>query len=160
MLQFKVEEHKAIYQHLQELPKHREFLSRLRIFYSQVGEKKMDLYIKRESQQTMNLPDSELDVDCMCFIDVMKDWWQNCNLYLKETISLDNDPFWKTSQKIRVINLAKILDQRKSELDHLSTKYKESAIADMKQLTELHNVVLIFVPGDQPLSRLLRFIRC
>jgi len=33
VLQFNEEEHKAIYDHLQELPKHREFLSRHRIFY-------------------------------------------------------------------------------------------------------------------------------
>ena len=31
VLQFDEEEHKAIYEHLQDLPKHREFLSRLRI---------------------------------------------------------------------------------------------------------------------------------
>jgi hypothetical protein len=33
VLQFNEEVHKAIYEHLQELPKHHEFLSRFRIFY-------------------------------------------------------------------------------------------------------------------------------
>jgi hypothetical protein len=62
VLQFNEEEHKAIYQHLQELPKHREFLSRLRIFYSQADEKEMDCHIKHELQQSMKLPESELDL--------------------------------------------------------------------------------------------------
>jgi len=39
-------------------------------------------------------------------------------------------------------------DQRKSELDDLSVKYKQSAIAYMKQLTETHRAVLIFAPGS------------
>jgi len=43
--------------------------------------------------------------------------------------------------------VAKILDQRKSELDDLSIQYKESAITDMKQLIEPHKAVLIFAPG-------------
>jgi L-rhamnose mutarotase len=107
----------------------------------------MDGHIKHELQQSMNLLDSELDVACMCFSDVMQDWWHKSNLYLKETNSLDNDPFWKTSLKIRTTNLTKILDQRKSELDSLSIKYKESAISYMKQLTELNKAVLIFAPG-------------
>jgi hypothetical protein len=62
VLQFNEEEHKAIYELLQELPKHREFLSRFRICYRQADEKKMDFYIKRELQKSMKLPDSELDL--------------------------------------------------------------------------------------------------
>jgi len=62
VLQFNEEEHKDIYEHLQELPKHREFLSRFRIFYGQANEKEMDCHIKPELQQSMKLPDSELDL--------------------------------------------------------------------------------------------------
>jgi len=147
VLQFNEEEHKAIYEHLQELPKHREFLSRLRIFYSQADEKEMDYHIKRELQESMKLPESEMDLTYMCFIDFMKDWWQNSNYFLKETNSKDNDPLRKTSEKVRTNLVAKILDQRKSEIDDLSIKYKESAITDMKQLIEPHKAVLIFAPG-------------
>jgi hypothetical protein len=43
--------------------------------------------------------------------------------------------------------VAKILDQRKSEIDDLSIKYKESAITDMEQMIESHKAVLIFAPG-------------
>ena len=120
VLQFNEEEHKDIYQHLQDLPKHREFLSRFRIFYSQADEKKMDSHIKPELQQSMKLPESELDLTYMCFIDFVKDWWQNCNYFLEDTNSKENDPLRKTSEKIRTTLVAKILDQRKSELDDLS----------------------------------------
>jgi hypothetical protein len=47
VLQFNEQEHKAIYQHLQDLPKHRQFLSRFRIFYSQSDEREMEDHIKR-----------------------------------------------------------------------------------------------------------------
>ena len=47
VLQFNEEEHKTIYKHLQERSKHREFLSRLRIFYSQAKEELMEFHIKR-----------------------------------------------------------------------------------------------------------------
>ena len=147
VLQFNKKEHKAIYQHLQELPKHREFLSRLRIFYSQADEKEMDCHIKPELQQSMTLPDSELDLTYMCYIDIMKDWWQNCNYFLKETNSKGNDPLLKTSEKVRPTLVAKILDQRKFELYDLRIKYKQPAITDMKQLIEPHKAVLIFAPG-------------
>jgi len=52
VLQFNEEEHKDIYKHLQDLPKHREFLRRLRIFYNQVGEKEMECHIKSELQKS------------------------------------------------------------------------------------------------------------
>ena len=45
VLQFNEEEHKAIYKHLQNLPKHREFLSQFRIFSRQADEE-MDRHIK------------------------------------------------------------------------------------------------------------------
>ena len=73
VLQFNKEEHKDIYQHLQDLPKHREFLSRFRIFYSQADEKEMDCHIKPELQQIMNLPQSELDIAYMGFRDFITD---------------------------------------------------------------------------------------
>jgi hypothetical protein len=79
VLQFNEEEHKAIYEHLQDLPKHREFLRRFRIFYSQADEKEMDYYIKRELQQSMKLLESEMELAYMCFLEFIKDWWQNCN---------------------------------------------------------------------------------
>ena len=107
----------------------------------------MDCHIKPELQQSMKLPESELDLNYMCFIDFVKDWWQNSNYVLKETNSKGNDPIWKTSEKVRTTLVAKILDQRKSELDDLSIKYKQSAITDMQQLTEPHKAVLIFAPG-------------
>jgi predicted ATPase len=53
----------------------------------------------------------------------------------------------KTSEKVRTTLVAKILDQRKSELDDLSIKYKQSAITDMQQLIEPNKAVLIFAPG-------------
>ena len=147
VLQFNEEEHKAIYEHLQELPKHREFLSRFRIFYRQADEKEMDWHIKSELQQSMKLADNELDLAYMCYIEFIKDWWQNCNYFLKETNSKENDPLRKTSEKVRTTLVANILDQRKSELDELSIKYKQSTITDMEQMIESHKAVLIFAPG-------------
>jgi len=147
VLQFNEEEHKAIYEHLQDLPKHRKFLSRLRILYRQADEKEMDTHIKSELQQSLKAPESELGLACMCFVDFMKEWWQNSNYFLKETNSKENDPLRKTSEKVRTAFVSKILDQRKSELDDLSIKYKESAITNIQQLIEPHKAVLIFAPG-------------
>ena len=121
VLQFNEDEHKAIYQHLQEMPKHREFLSRLRIVYSQANEEQMEFHIKRELQQSMKLPDSELDLAYECYRDIIKDRWQNCIYSLQEPSCMENDPIRKTADKLRTILVTKIreLDQRKSELDDL-----------------------------------------
>jgi hypothetical protein len=168
VLQFDEEEHKAIYEHLQELPKHREFLSRFRIYYCQADEKEMgchikselkqnmklreteiemDIHVKRELQESMQLPDTELELAYMCFRDFMKDWWQNSNFLLKENNCKENDPLRKTSEKVKTTLVTKILEQRKRELDELNIKYKESAITDMKQLIQPHKAVLIFAPS-------------
>ena len=117
VLQFNEVEHKAIYQHLQKLANHREFLSRFRIFYSQADEKEMDRHIKSELKQIMKLPESELEITYMYFIDIMKEWWQHKNFFLKDLNSRENDPLWKTSEKAKPNLVAKMLDQRKSELD-------------------------------------------
>ena len=103
VLQFNEEEHKAIYQHLQDLSKHREFLRRFRIFYRQANEKEMDRPIKHELKQIRRLPESELDIAYMFFIDIIKDWWQHKNFFLKDTNSRENDPVRKTLEKLRNI---------------------------------------------------------
>ena len=100
VLQFNKQDHRAIYYHLQKIPKHGEFLSRFRIFYSQADEKEMDWHIKSELQQIMKLPESELDIACMCFIDIMKEWWQREKFFLKDINSRKNDPLQKTSEKV------------------------------------------------------------
>ena len=92
VLQFNEEEHKAIYQHLQDLPKHREFLSRFRIFYSQADEKEMDTYVKPELEQIMKLSDIQLDIAYMCFREFITDCCQNSDCFLQDTNSRDNDP--------------------------------------------------------------------
>jgi hypothetical protein len=96
----------------------------------------------------MRIPEYELDIAYMCFIDFMKDWWQNENFVLKDTNSRENKLLLKISEKLRPILVGKLLDQRKSELDKLSIKYKHSAIGDMKQLIKTHKAVLIFAPGS------------
>jgi energy-coupling factor transporter ATP-binding protein EcfA2 len=148
VLQFNEEEHKAIYEHLQDLSKHRDFLSRFRIIYSQSDEKEMDCHIKRELQLSMKLSGSELILTHTCFIDFVKGWWQNLNYFLKETNSKEHDLLEKTKEKVRRTLVAKILGQRNSEFEELSIKYKQSAITHMKQLTEPHKAVLIFAPGS------------
>jgi len=144
VLQFNEEEHKDIYEHLQELPKHREFLRRFRIFYNQADEKEMDCHIKHELQQNMKLPDSELDLTYMCFIEFVKDWWQNHNYFLKDTNSKEHDILEKTKENVRTTLVAKVLDQRKIEIDDLSIRYKKSAITDMEMMIGGHKAVLIF----------------
>jgi hypothetical protein len=148
VLQFNGEEHKAVYKHLQKMPKHREFLRRFRILYNQANEKDMDGFIKSELKQSMKLPESDLDITYMCFIDIINEWWQHKNFFLKDINSKENAPLRKTSKKVKPTIVAKVLDQRKSELDELSIKYKQPAITDMKQLTEPHKAVLIFAPGS------------
>jgi hypothetical protein len=69
--------------------------------------------------------------------------------FLPEAHQLQREqPLRKTSKKAKINLVAKLLDQKKSELDKLSIKYKQFAITDMKQLTETHKAVLIFSPGS------------
>jgi hypothetical protein len=99
VLQFNEEEHKAIYKHLQDLPKHREFLSRFRIFYRQADAREIDRHIKSDVQQIMKLHGNELDIAYTYFIDIMKDWWQYENFFLQDTNSRENDPLRKTEKQ-------------------------------------------------------------
>jgi len=103
VLQFNEEEHKAIYEHLKELPKHREFLSRFRIFYSQADEREMDRHIESELQQSMKLPESELDIAYRYYRDLIMDWWQDSHCFLQDTSPRENDPLRKTSEYLRTI---------------------------------------------------------
>jgi len=143
VLQFSKKKHKAIYEHLQNLPKYREFLRQFRIFYNQADEEMMDSHIKPELQSIMNV--YILDLVYTCFIDFMKDWWQKYNYFLKDNCK-DEDPWLKTVKKV-MTSVKNILDQRKSELDDLRIKYTESAIADMEKLIKPYKAVLIFAPG-------------
>jgi hypothetical protein len=63
----------------------------------------MDFHIESELQQSMNLPESELDITYMCFLDYMKEWWQYKNFFLQDTISRENDSLRKTSENLRTI---------------------------------------------------------
>jgi hypothetical protein len=101
VLQFTEEKHKVIYEHLKEMPKHREFLSRFRIFYRQADEREMDLHIKFELQKIMELRERELDIAYVFFRDFITDWWQNSNCFLQDTNSRNNDPLRKTSEKLK-----------------------------------------------------------
>ena len=103
VLQFNEEEHKDIYEYLKELPKHREFLRTFRIFYRQANEKEMDRPIKRELKKIMRLPENMLDIAYTCFIDIMKEWWELKNFFLKDTNSREKDPLQKTSEKLKNI---------------------------------------------------------
>ena len=145
VLQFSKKKHKAIYEHLQNLPKYREFLRRFRIFYNQADEERMDSHIKPELQSIMNVSENILDLVYPCFIDFMKDWWQKYNYFLKDNCK-DEDPWLKTVKKV-MTSVKNILDQRKSDLDDLSIKYKESAIREMEKLIKPHKAVLILAPG-------------
>ena len=107
VLQFNEEEHKAIYEHLQKLPKHCEFLSRFRIIYSQADEWKMDSHIKRELKEIMKLQEIQLDIAYMYFYDYITDWCKNSRFFLQDTNSRENDPLRKTSEKLRLIFGAK-----------------------------------------------------
>lgn len=62
VLQFSEEEHKDIYERLQELPQHREFLSLFGIIYRQGYGKEKDHYITREIQQNVKLSGIEVDL--------------------------------------------------------------------------------------------------
>ena len=146
VLMFNEKVHKTIYDHMHRLPRHREFLKRFRIFYGQ-AEEDMDDYIKDELKQLMKLPENQLDFACTIFRDIIRDWWQKSNYFLKENSCIDNDPLRKTVEKVITIFADKILDQRKLELDSLRIEYKQSAITNLKQLLESHKAFLISAPG-------------
>jgi hypothetical protein len=103
VLQFNEEEHKEIYDHLQDLPKHREFFSRFRIFYNQADRRKIDGHIKPALQHVMNLAENELHIAYRPFLECLKDWWQSKNFFLQDTNSTENDPLQKTSESLRTI---------------------------------------------------------
>jgi hypothetical protein len=92
VLQFNEAEHKNIYDHLHDLPKHREFLSRFRIFYSQAEDSVMGWIIKIELQRRKNLSKIEVDIAYKCFFDFMKDWCKHRDFVLKDTSSGEHNP--------------------------------------------------------------------
>jgi hypothetical protein len=133
---------------LHDLPKHREFLSRFRIFYNQAEEKEMDWHIKSELKQIMELPESKQDIAYIFF-----PWYYEGKLATQEfrperhqiqRERLFAEDIRKTGNHFG----SKQQEQRKSELDELSIKYKQSAITDMKQPIQHHKAVLIFAPGS------------
>jgi hypothetical protein len=103
VLQFNEEEHKTIYGYLQDLPKFSEFLRRFRIFYNQADEKQMESHIKSELQQSMDLPESEMDIAYMRFFGVMKEWCQFKYFVLKDTNSRKYEPLRKTAERLKTI---------------------------------------------------------
>jgi hypothetical protein len=107
VLLFNEEEHPAIYKHLQDLPKHREFLSRFRIFCGKANDREMDGHIKRELQQIMKLHESEVDIAYVFFRDFITDWWQNSNCFLQDTNTRQNDPLRNTLEKLRPLFVPK-----------------------------------------------------
>jgi len=147
VLQFNEEKHKDIYEHLKKLPKHREFLSRFRIFYSQARGKEMEGHIKPGLQKNLKLSDSEMEFACMCLIEFVKNWWLDFNYFLKHINSRQHDLLEKTKEKVRTAFVVNMLDQRKTELDDLNIKYEESATTHMEQI-ERHKALLIFAPGS------------
>jgi hypothetical protein len=99
VLQFNEEEHKTIYGYLQDLPKLSEFLRRFRIFYNQADEKQKESHVKSELQQSMDLPESEMDIAYMRFFGFIKKWCQFKNFVLKDTNSRKNDPLRKRAER-------------------------------------------------------------
>jgi hypothetical protein len=150
VLKLTEEKHKDIYEKMKEKPRYREFLSRYRIMYKQANEKGMDRYIIPPLQEKLKFPESERGLACQYFCDFIMGWWgeKDSSYFLQETNLKENDPLIRTSEKVRKTLITRILDQRKSELDDLSIKYKESAITDLKQITEPQKAVLIFAPGS------------
>jgi len=113
VLKFNEQDHPAIYEHLQGLPKHREFLRRFRIIYSQPNEEEIDGHIKSELQRDRELTESELDKTYMCFIKSMKKWWKRGDFFLKDTNSRENVFLRQTSEEVKPTLVTKM----KFELD-------------------------------------------
>ena len=61
----------------------------------------MDWHIKSELQEIMKLPEIELDITYVCFLDVIRKWWQHENFVLKDTNSKEKDPLRKLSEIVK-----------------------------------------------------------
>ena len=94
VLQFNEEEHKAIYEHLQELPKHREFLSRLRIIYRQADDTELDCHIEPELEQSVKLPQKGNKFSLQMLMWFGKGLIANCNQFLQNAICKENGPLF------------------------------------------------------------------
>jgi hypothetical protein len=103
VLQFNEQKHKTIYGYMQDLPKHREFFGRFRIFYSQTDEDGIKIHIKRELPLSVTVDDSELDIAYMRFLGIMKDWFQYRNYVLKDTNCRKIDLLRKKAERLRNI---------------------------------------------------------
>jgi hypothetical protein len=148
VLKFSEETHKAIYQHMKEKPRYREFLSKYRIMYLQANEKRIDQYIIPMLEKQLAFPEYERETACQHFCDFIKEWWQmKDTAYFLGTNNLKNDPLQKTSEKLLERSAAKKLDEWRSKFNNLRITYEQSAIKNMQLLTETHNAVLIFAPG-------------
>jgi hypothetical protein len=146
VLQFNEQKHKIIYGYLQDLPKHREFLSRFRIFYSQADEDEMKVHIKCELKLSMTLDVSEFDIAYARFFAIMKEWCQYKNYVLKDTNSRKIEPLWKTAERLRSFRK----NRPGSGNPHLTNSVSNTNIltTDMKQPVQNHKAVLTFAPGS------------
>jgi hypothetical protein len=109
----------------------------------------MDRYIIPPLQEQLKFLDCERETACQNFWEFIMFSWEHKHFsyFLQET-NLKNDSLQKSSEKLLERSETKLLDQRKSELDELSIKYKQSAITELKQLIQPHKTVLIFAPGS------------
>ena len=94
VLQFNEEEHKAIYEHLQELPKYREFLSQLRIIYRQADDTELDCHIEPELEQSVKLPQKGNKFSLQMLMWFGKGLIANCNQFLQNAICKENGPLF------------------------------------------------------------------
>jgi hypothetical protein len=127
VLKFSQETRRHLRAH-EEKTRYCEFLSRYRIMYKQANEKDLDGFVIPPLQEKLQFPDSEREQACQYFGYFLMGWWQKeiNSYFLKETNLKENGPLQTTSEKVRKTLIAKIMDRRKSKLDELIIKYKES----------------------------------
>jgi KaiC/GvpD/RAD55 family RecA-like ATPase len=149
VLKFSEEANKDIYQHFKDEPGYGKFFSRYRIMYKQADEKDMDQCIISLLQEQLKFPDSEKDSACQIFCKFIMGWWQEkvSSYFLQKTNIKGNDPLQKTSEELLKNSVSKKIVEVRSKFNNLRINYKQSAIKDMKLLTEPHKAVLIFAPG-------------
>ncbi|PSN55708.1 hypothetical protein C0J52_09025 [Blattella germanica] len=146
VLQFNEVRHKDIIDGISHLTKSKEFFNQFIIMYNQANNDTLDTLIQAELTKSVYLQKYDIRLAYSIFRDFIQDWWQKSNIILKESWDSFN-PLRKTKERIRLIELNEIFENRKNELKKLNLTFNSQSLSEIKNKIEMSNSTLIFAPG-------------
>ncbi|XP_069669145.1 uncharacterized protein [Periplaneta americana] len=133
VLKFNDEDHRNVYQALQNKPKYREFLNQLRIVYKQANEDELERSIMTQIELNPTVSKNNIKFTYTEYIRLLEQWWkqEKKGTFLDESSKL----LMKASEAATLSStgLTELLGRRKSELERLGLVFHESSLQHMKK---------------------------